>query len=282
MNLHDSMQQAVDDVDIDLDRLARVSRAQGTRLIRRRNGVALVGAAATALGAFVIGTAALETGSPSSAPSTGQAAERSESLDLADTGRITGRGAAAGLRFAVSQLEDGTAIKFSGQDPNPGDDNVGASGRFEWLEPNAPGISIVGINVQTGPDVADYVPQCTPLFGGVPQEPLDHCHTEQFADGSRVMTYAEHQQVSDGVGIRRTAELMRPDGTLITAFSTNGYELVKEYDWDITRPAPGLTFNQLTDIVSQPWWGAQLPADLLAQGRDLDGYNAITPFGAGD
>ncbi|MGI9155026.1 MAG: hypothetical protein ACR2FG_00055 [Marmoricola sp.] len=77
------------------------------------------------------------------------------------------------------------------------------------------------------------------------------------------MTY---ERVHDGVGIRRFAEMKRSDGTLVTASSTNGFELVRQFDWDITRPEQALSYAQLEAVVSEPWWGAQLPTYLLDQG----------------
>ena len=68
------------------------------------------------------------------------------------------------------------------------------------------------------------------------------------------------------------------------AAATNGFDLPNN-QWDVTRPEPVLTVDQLADVVTEDWWGFELPARFADEGRELDPYDEIdgsleaTPMG---
>lgn len=66
---------------------------------------------------------------------------------------------------------------------------------------------------------------------------------------------------------------MRPDGVSIAVESTNGFDLPMA-KWNITRPEPPLTADQLAAIAEQPFWRT-LPEYFLSQVRHLSGYEDI-------
>lgn len=278
MNLHDHLTQAVDHAETDLDRLVANSRKGGTRLSRQRKALGVAGVAAGAVLAVSV-TTSLSHGPASETPREQPAASPTEPFNSDDTGRITGAGVTAALLYSVSELQSGTATSFEGQDPNPGLIDVGANGQFSWTETGAAGMSIINITVSSDAVNAAEL-GCIPIFGGRPQEPLEDCQASRLPDGSDVITYRQTQRVESGLGIRRIAQVLRPDGTSVRVTSSNGREIVRRFDWDITRPKPALSYEQLRQIAIKPWWGAEIPTYFLEQGPDLDPYNAVTPFGA--
>jgi hypothetical protein len=273
MNITDHLRQATDAPagSLDLEHVARVARAQGMRARRRRRGVAVLGSAVL-VGAVVVGSVGLlgqdpdrsglpVVGSGGPTPSTSSTIAPAPSLDPSDTGRLTGRGVTAGLRHAVREVAQGRAGAFAGQGGAIPDDD--AYGQLDWTDVDGLGVSVVGINVQPG---MDYVSSC-----GSTQR---RCTRTRSADGRILTTYEEHTPVAGGVGIRRVADLLRPDGVRVLASATNGYELPANR-WNVTRPRPPLSYAQLTEIVQQPWWGAQLPTYLLDQGERLAPYDDL-------
>ena len=46
-------------------------------------------------------------------------------------------------------------------------------------------------------------------------------------------------------------------------------------EWDVTRPEPVLSSDQLADVVSQDWWGFKLPARFAEEGKELNPYEEI-------
>ncbi|MEP7088995.1 MAG: hypothetical protein ABI776_02715 [Nocardioidaceae bacterium] len=274
MNISDHLQRAASDADgLDLDHLARVARVQGTRHRRRRRGLAVLGTAAL-VGAVAVGSSALlghgsdpagrlqvaDSGTPEPSAS---APTPTPTLHPSDTGRFTGRGVAAGLRQAVSDVEQGRAGAFAGQA------GTEAYGQLDWTDADGLGVSVVGLNVQPG---MDYVSPCG-------RYEL-RCTRSHPTPGSTLVTYEEHSTVAGGVGIRRVADLLRADGTRVVVGATNGYELPSNR-WDITRAQPPLSFAQLTRIVDRPWWGEELPRHLLDQGNGLTPYDELGQSWAG-
>jgi hypothetical protein len=282
MNLSEHFRQATEapgSDGLDLHRLARVARSEGTRARRRQRGVALLGSAAL-VGVVAGGSALLlgpdpdraaalpvpgvtpsatATDAPTASPTdVASATPTSEpTLDPADTGPFTGRGIAAALRFAVSDVEAGRAGAFAGQATDE------AFGQLDWTDADGLGVSVVGVNVQ--PQM-DFVTSCTEAY-------VHHC-TSSHRDGGTLTTYDELTPVRDGVGVRRVADFLRADGTRVVASATNGYDLPSN-QWDVTRTQPPLGFAELARVVSQPWWGAELPTYFLEQGRALAPYDDL-------
>ena len=61
------------------------------------------------------------------------------------------------------------------------------------------------------------------------------------------------------------------DQLRVVASATNGFPL-PEGEWDVTREEPVLTVDQLADVVTQDWWGFQLPARFADEGKELSPY----------
>ena len=99
---------------------------------------------------------------------------------------------------------------------------------------------------------------------------MEACRVSTLPDGSLLRTYAKHSaDVNGGTGERLVAE--RVVGQVrVVASATNGFELPAN-EWDITRPDAVLSTEQLTTVVSQPWWGFQLPAE-FSGAQDVPSY----------
>jgi hypothetical protein len=273
MNITEHLRQAASGSDtggLDLDHLARVARSQGTRARRRRRGAAVLGCAA--LVGVVAGSAALldqdpgragvtvaGSGTPSASPSA--APSTAPSTGPGGLVGLTGRGVAAGLIRAVGDVAQGSAGAFAGQGDGLGEDPE-AYAQLDWVAADGLGVSVIGVNVQPG---MGYVATC---------RGAELRCTSTVTDGSTLTTYEEHTPTPGGVGIRRTADLLRADGTRVVVSETNGRDLPANR-WDVTRPQPPLSYAQLTRIVQRPWWGAELPGDLLEEGERLAPYDDL-------
>lgn len=271
MNLHDHLERDLHarvsqgDCYLDVARLGRVARTQGTRVLRRRRAVAVV-AGVSAVTVAAVGVSAVPHGAGDGARdlvAAGVSNSRSNSaqndFDPAHpgpTGPATGRGLAAALRWAVADLQDGSATNFGGQEAHEWYANL------EWTSADGQGVSVIGVNVQN--DMR---------HGNCDSTYLD-CRESTLSDGSLLMTFEEHTAVADGTGISRTADLMRSDGVRVVVSATNGFDLPSS-QWDITRPQPPLSAAQLTRLAQEPFWGATLPTYFLEQGRDLQPYEAL-------
>jgi hypothetical protein len=268
--LHDEMARATDAAHIDTEALVSSARRRGLAIRRRRQalstigGLGVAGAAAALVLAVVPGTGddAPRAADRSAASSGTGAAPSSTAGGFAatPTSPFTGRSTAAALLYAVQQQSPGgraTDVRWQG----PGD--VGgetyAVFRFTPTDSGTPGE--VGINVQPGmaTEVGDT---CTPSF-------MHDCTVRALPDGSTLRTY-DDLSGKDRAGIRRVAELLRPDGVRVIASASNGLD-VTENDEQVTRGDPVLDLDQLRAIVTQPWWGPELPAYFTRTGAGLTG-----------
>ena len=94
-----------------------------------------------------------------------------------------------------------------------------------------------------------------------------------LADGSLLRTYAEHTPAAEGgIGERLVAEHLT-DQLRVVASATNGFEGSGNH-WDITRPQAVLSIDQLATVVTQEWWGFDLPAE-FAGARDVPSYEDL-------
>lgn len=294
MKLSDLMHDSLADDQVDLGRVAAAARREGGHL-RRRHTVATAGGAALAvvavLGLTYAGAQGLRAGpqthragagaSASSAPSTDApsttASSPTASSPTASATRndplvpITGRATAAGLRDAVAALAEGEFTRFEGQggpqDPPEIRDTYAG---LEFVPADGSGVGVIGINVQPG-SILDGQPFDCSLSWTEEQ-----CHVRTLANGDQVRTYTETTPTADGDGIRVTAELMTSGHELrVVASATNGYDLPNNR-WDVTRPSgPVLTSEQLVQIVTQPWWGLQVPQSLVDEGAALSPYDDL-------
>ena len=271
--LRTAMAEAVAPEIPDTDHLVSSARRQGLGIRRRRQALAGVGVAA-ALGLAVVaptviagdegGRATIATGS------------LAPSFDASRTSPITGRSNAAAVLYAVGQEVDGTATDFRGQ-ASSSDGIVMAFGQLSFVPSGDSEAGQVGVNVQ-------LVPPETQAKGGDQaggQDPrercdsfMERCVVTHLADGSVLRTYQLTSEYGDRNGLVRVAEINRPDHLRVLATASNGYDIT-ERDEQVNRTQPVLTTAQLVDVVTQPWWGAELPTYFADEGDRLDPYDAI-------
>lgn len=262
MNISEHLREAVDEThDFDLYKLARVARAQGTRRRRRRGVTVVLGAAAATLVASTIGLSAVRHDDGASTMAGSPAGLTSSEPDLSTTGPSTAAGTAAALVYAIAQRQDGEASRFRGRS----DAHSYTAGRFDWTPADNSGTTEINVLISHTSQGNRGVTPCSPY--------LSQCQAVDLPDGSRLTTYELHYP-DKGVTIRRVAQLVRPDGVIIELQSLNGtyHHTTRTKKGELTRAEPGLSFAQMRSVVSEPWWGPNLPTYFLRQGADLDDF----------
>ena len=266
-DLRDHMHDSVDHQQADLAALTTHARRQGTTL-RRRHRFAVAGSAlavVAVLGAgAVVASGLLPDASvvPQEVPVADQGVQLRELRDV--TAPATGRSTAAALYAAVTEVVPGTGSAFAGQGPSAY--SADTYGELAFAPGDGSGAGQVGINIQDKSIIAEQIAGQRLVC----LEWMEACRVSTLPDGSLLRTYAEHTAaVSGGTGERLVAE--RVVGRVrVVASATNGFELPAN-DWDITRPGAVLSTEQLTTVVSQPWWGFALPAEFSGE-RDVPSY----------
>jgi hypothetical protein len=267
--LRTAMAEAVAPENPDTDHLVAAARRRGLGIRRRRQALAGVGiAAALALAVAAPTVVAGDHGRNSTDAM--QVATSPASFDSQDTRPLTGRSAAAALFYAVGLTAAGEGTDFRGASA------VGPAGPeaytiFRFTPSGSTTAGEVAVNID--PPVVDDVAKpgdTSREHPGACQSFMTDCVSTRLADGSRLTTYDDLS--SHGAGIRRVAELLRPNGVRVLASATNGYD-VTELDEQISRDEPVLTTDQLVDVVTQPWWGLRLPMYFTAQGEKLSPYS---------
>lgn len=282
MKLHDQMNDAVADITADTGALMTSARKRGLGMRRRRQALGTVGAAA-AVAAIVGGALALQPGGDTSRESgaaTDPTASSAATSPAGGTVPLSGRATAAALMAAVDEVADGTFSDFTGQDPYPPGDG-GAQSYAEFrLTPDGEGFGVVGVNIQPlsilderdCPADPEGAKKCEkrvrPSAYACDQAFMRECESTVLPNGDTLRTYRD-----DVTGIRLVAELLSPERELrVVASATNGLDLPNS-KWDTKRPDAVLTVDQLSDVVSQPWWGFQLPAE--HDGSQLPDYEDV-------
>ena len=170
----------------------------------------------------------------------------------------------------------GTASDFAGQGPvrEDGYSSPDTYGEFAFSPADGTGEGEVGVNVQHPSILADTQRGIGAREGFVCLEWMETCQVTTLADGSLLRTYAElTSAVGGGTGERLVAERLT-DRVRVVASATNGFEEAANH-WDITRPHAVLSTAELTAVVSQPWWGFELPAEFAGE-RDVPSYTDIS------
>ncbi len=279
MKLRDPMDDAVGDATADLGRLAYDSRRLGMQRRRYRQALSGVGVAATAAVIFsavhlassgsVAGTGAV-AGDTSAVATPTPSTDPSPTL-VAELVPLTGRGTVAALRAAIEEQAQGTYSGFAGQGGqlHKGPHFRATYGEVEFTPVDGTGVGVVGINVQDGSILDGMALDCTGAS-------MVECQVKTLPNGDRVRTYLEQPvRTAEGDGLRRVAELVTSDRSLrVVVSATNGFELASS-QWDITRPQPVLTSAQLSQIVSQPWWGFKIPREYETAGQELTPYTDL-------
>jgi hypothetical protein len=257
--LHEEMARATDAARIDTDALVRSARRRGLAIRRRRQALATIGTlgVAGAAAALVVALA------PGGTQPTGHdpATPASTGFAPTPTAPFTGRTTAAALEYAVEQVAAGEAAHVQWQDPVGDFPETFATFRFRPADGGDAGE--IGINVQPGftGTAAQDVSRCADW--------MRHCTVRTGADGSVLVTYEEVSD-HDARGIRRVASLLRADHVRVVVSASNGIDVTGREE-QVTRDEPVLDAAQLGTIVTQPWWGPQLPASFTGPGARLHG-----------
>jgi hypothetical protein len=260
MNLHEQMNIAVEDAHIDLDRLTRVARTQGTRAVRRRN-IALPVAALVLVGVGAVMTmrASTEPAPVASSPSSTNGPVGG-GPDLSTLVAPTGPGAVAALRYALHQIADGKTFDYTSQGPYGEQNDLHAAFAFTSNETGV--TSSVEVGVTTG----ETAPEGSLCGSGVMSTT---CADTTLPDGNR-LTVTEDGKASGLSSLRRTAILWRTDGVQVTVTNNTGQDLREHTTWDSIGTEASLSADQLTAIARQPWWGTDLPQVFVRQGQTLN------------
>lgn len=272
--LRDAMADAVTPTLPDTDQLVAIARRRGLGIRRRRQALGSVGAAA-ALGLAVLApnVVAGDHGTHVSPAAPTIVGTTPVSFDPSRTSAITGRSTAAGLVYAVGLQASGTATDFRGQgDGSTPDGIVMTYGVFEFTPTGTTTAGEIGVNVQ-------YEPPSTQAKGAARHRMtcetyMEQCWIRHLADGSVLRTSVQHSGHDDHTGLMATADLVRADGVRVVAFASNGSDIT-ERDEKVTRDEPVLTIDQLVAVVTQPWWGVELPTYFTRQGDLLKSYNQV-------
>ena len=263
-NLRAAMAEAVAPAHPDTDRLVSDSRRRGLGIRRRRQVLGSVGVAA-ALGLAVLAPSVVAGDHRGHATEGLQVGTAPAAFDPQDTSPITGRSTAAALLYAVGLEATGSADHVRGQGGGEGPDTY-AVVRFTPAGSTIAGE--VGINVQhygahlakPGDRSGDRLGQCLAF--------MENCVSTTLDDGARLVTYDDRSDYHGRHGVRRVAELYRPDGVRVVTSASNGFDIT-ERDEQVTSDEPALSLDQLVAIDRQPWWGPELPTYFATQGAAL-------------
>lgn len=275
MKLQDQMYDAVADVSAGLPALVDGARRRG-QVVRRRRRLAIgtTAAAAVAVGAVGVALALHPTTTASdSAPASG-GLSGSGTATAPNTGRTT----TAALVAAVDEVTAGEASDYAGQDPLGGRGSGDRDSYGEFLfAPDAGGAGgVVEVNVQDL-SVLDGEPRtCDPTY-------MTDCHVSKLPGGDLLRTYVDRDSSSTPGVYRNVAELISPSRHLrVTVGASNSriysiHDFVATRGHDVkTRPDAVLSIAQVSKVVTEPWWGFQLPAAYEQAGKRLSPYNDLT------
>ena len=267
-DLRDHMHDTVDHEHTDLAALTSHARVRGAKL-RRRHRLAAAGSALAVVAVLGAGAMAASGLLP-------DASVVPQDVPVADHGvkpkpahrapapAATGRSTVAALYAAVTDVVPGTGSKFAGQAST--EHSADIYGELAFTPADGSGAGLVGINIQDKSIIAEQIAGerlvCLAW--------MEACQASTLPDGSLLRTYAEHSAaVNGGTGERLVAE--RVVGQVrVVASATNGFELPAN-EWDITRSDAVLSTQQLTTVVSQPWWGSELPGE-YSGAKDVPTY----------
>lgn len=265
--LHDLMHDAVRETHPDLDALVDRARRRGLGIRRRRQSLSLVGAALAVTGivagSFQLGGDPGTDGMVTTTPTTAPSVSATPTPDVGRQVPMTGRSVAAGLRQAVHDavgpFHNGVG-DFKGQSSS---DEAYAELHYDPSDHG--GFSLVGLNVQPG-FAEKEIYRC--------KDWQVDCRVLHPTEGATLMTYEEHSQTPEGLGIRVVADLLRADGVRVVASSSNGEEVPANH-WNLTRDRPPLTATQLYLVVSEPWWGPTMDERFADAGTRLTPYTDL-------
>jgi len=262
MLLHDSLDDAVADVSADLPALAATARNQGLAIRRRRRVLASVGTA-TAVAVLAIAASIVGTGIDR-APGEADISTSTDTFAVGPlSGRtvpITDRAAVAALASAVSEVATGNATQLRGLDNWGGLTNV----QLYFAPDSTHGpVGLVQLNLLRFQAPAGRTnDHCGP-------DVYEECSVRQLPSGDILRTYSSPSPSTPRWRIR-VADLLSPTRNVrvvVRAANTS------DSDPGAFRTEPVLSFDQLAEIASLPWWGLQrIPVEYVDLGNRLTGY----------
>jgi len=268
--LRSAMADTVSRAHPDVDLLVATARRRGLGIRRRRQALGTVGVAAAL--ALAVSAPSFVAGDRGSAPDSGVlVGTQPHSLGDGPLDPLTGRSTAAALLYAVGLQASGTATDIRGS----GDHHMYPESYviFRFTPEGSSTFGEVAVNVNSGLTYGNTKPgDDSRQQMGRCQAFMRACTSARLPDGSRLTTYEDPSSYGDRRGVRRVAELYRPDVDFRVLVSASNGSDVTERDEDITRAEPVLSTAQLVAIATQPWWGAKLPAYFTEQGKQLEDY----------
>lgn len=269
-NLRAAMAAAVAPTATDSDHLVATARRQGLGIRRRRQALGGVGVAAAL--ALAIAAPLTITGNHGGRADQLSVGTQPRSFETSPADPLTGRSTAAALLYAVGLQAHGTATNIRGAADSGSYPEAYVILRFSPADSDTTGEVAVNLNsgftygtTKAGDEARDLIGRCETF--------MRQCTSTRLPDGSRLTTYEDPSPYGGEAGVRRVAELYRPEVDLrVLVSASNGFD-VTERDEKITRAEPVLTTEQLVAIVTQPWWGAKLPSYFTEQGADLADYS---------
>ena len=153
----------------------------------------------------------------------------------------------------------GTTSDYFGQPPIAPE--AGFSGDYyaQLVFDDGAGAGEVGLNVQFG---MGFVSTCENSSWAV------RCRSRALPGGGRLTTYDEESAAAGGTHVRRVADLLRADGVRVVVSASNGFDLSAN-QYDVRRPEPAFTVEQLAAIVRLDFSGDTLPGRYLEAGEQL-------------
>ena len=200
-----------------------------------------------------------------------------------ETAPITARAVTAALQAAVAEVAEGTASDFNGwhdlasahQTHDPLDDSPerdGYSGWFTFSPSDGSAGALVDIHVGDKGGMDYNQRTAEENLRDCVQDAQEECQVSELPDGSLLKTWVLHSIGSTGERGYETFYATRMvDDVIVSASSTNGAGLVGTSN-EVTRQGAVLSMEQLVDIVSEPWWGYDLPEEFATAGESLPGY----------
>ena len=272
-DLRQRLHQSLDDQHIDLSLLATRARTQGTYLRRRRRLSAVTASVATVavLAIGVSSAAMLLPGPPDPAPVTAFAGPANASVPA------TGRAVTAALHAAVTRVADGTVDRIHGgrladlvddadQGTTQADRTVAESvnGSFAFTPAGATSPGEVSLTIRHQVHDDELWDLLTALR--CPAGALDCTHST-LPDGAGLMTYRTRgaSPSGDPAGFEVAYAERVVGDVIVTAWAANGLDSpIMEGRGLPNQPNAVLSVEQLSEIVSLPWWGVEIPAEVAS------------------
>lgn len=263
MNLYDTMEDAVADIDADLPSLAAASRQHGLAIRRRRRALATIGTAAAASVLAATAWAVLPgDGAPDSTVATDTTPPAVVTQLSGALEPITDRGTAAALANAIDDVANGTFNRFQG---DVSDDEAMAALLFLPATGAGPAGQVM-VNLQPLNNTVGKPPYTCD------QDYLTGCKVRTLTNGDTLRTYRDDGDTEFGADSQRTvAEVLSPERRLrvvVFAMNTNPWADGSYRDRTV------LDIDQLTEIATRPWWSrTELPAEYIDAGKQLESFS---------